>query len=125
MSGLHTRYTMHSQVGRLKQQCSFHCSRPAFHAPQRKPGVFEGRRDVVCSSAAAWSWGEPIDQLAQAIHSLYKFSRPHTMLGTAISVISVSVAAMLNVGWVRFLELDPLPNACRRRRKTVATKGLH
>lgn len=54
----------------------------------------------MCHTAdvAAWDHGRSAG-IADQIVSLYKFSRPHTMLGTMLSVCSVSVMALHGQAW--------------------------
>jgi homogentisate phytyltransferase/homogentisate geranylgeranyltransferase len=50
--------------------------------------------DVPSPSADAILPSQASHSKANALKSLYKFSRPHTMLGTAISILSISALAM-------------------------------
>jgi len=68
------------------------------------------------------SCNDDVEGIARFSTALYKFSRPHTMLGTFISVISISLlavdptleASMLNVAWCIGQALVPalLMNIC-------------
>jgi homogentisate phytyltransferase/homogentisate geranylgeranyltransferase len=40
-----------------------------------------------------------MQQLLAALDALYKFSRPHTMLGTFVSIVSVSSMALGSAAW--------------------------
>lgn len=60
----------------------------------------------VCAAAAgdssqpvATSWPAQLEQLATAFDVFYRFTRPHTMLGTFVSIVSVSIMAMQSFTW--------------------------
>jgi 4-hydroxybenzoate polyprenyltransferase len=57
-----------------------------------------GSKCHAAQEVAAWDDGRPTKTIQQLI-SLYKFSRPHTMLGTLLSVCSVSAMAMHGQPW--------------------------
>lgn len=40
-----------------------------------------------------------MQQLLAALDALYRFSRPHTMLGTFVSIVSVSSMALGSAAW--------------------------
>lgn len=60
----------------------------------------------VCAAAAGGS-SQPVattlaahlEQLCTALDVLYRFTRPHTMLGTFVSIVSVSIMAMQSFTW--------------------------
>lgn len=60
----------------------------------------------ICAAAAgdsstpvARSLSAQLEHLAAACEALYRFSRPHTMLGTFVSIVSVSIMAMQSLTW--------------------------
>ena len=60
----------------------------------------------MCSAAAGDS-SRPVtttlsaqfEQIASAVDVFYRFTRPHTMLGTFVSIVSVSIMAMQSFTW--------------------------
>lgn len=62
-------------------------------ASPRTMGEFSGGHNVTLQ--------DRLETVGGAFHALYRFSRPHTMLGTLVSVCSVSLMALVRVldGW--------------------------
>lgn len=66
---------------------------------RQRPSCSRGGR--LATADRIFPRSEEVNAVAQAVKSLYKFSRPHTIIGTALSVCSVSMAAV---------QVAPLPS---------------
>jgi hypothetical protein len=73
---------------------------------QWQPHHHPRRGSTTVCSAAAGDAGEASSRLSAALAGLaagadatYRFTRPHTMLGTLVSIVSVSLLAMQSFAW--------------------------
>lgn len=91
-----------SSLGRSQQQPHHSSQQPALQ--QRLPAPSR-RTSLVRTSAAAGDSSTPsslsaqLEALAASADVLYRFTRPHTMLGTFVSIVSVSIMAMQSFTW--------------------------
>ena len=131
LGGQQARFLPLSLGGRVSNSCT---SRTASIVHGRdEHGVRKSRRPCRCSMRAMTvmmassatpqdSCHGSVEGMAHFFTALYKFSRPHTMLGTFISVISISMlavdptleASVLNIAWFIGQALVPalLMNIC-------------
>jgi hypothetical protein len=79
------------------------CTSSSFNA---NSSFKQQRHGTTCAAAAgdrsqpvASSLASSMQQLLAALDALYRFSRPHTMLGTFVSIVSVSSMALGSAAW--------------------------
>jgi hypothetical protein len=90
----------HQQYAGLQQTAA-----AGLPASSSRPRKYLGGKHI-CAAAAgdsstpvARSLSAQFEHLAAACEALYRFSRPHTMLGTFVSIVSVSIMAMQSFTW--------------------------
>ena len=82
-------------VRSLQQYSSGAHSGPQEGMVESSPAAYQ--EFVFTGTAAAVAAQQPLPSWTQHLHALLKFSRPHTMLGTFVSVTSISLLSLVSV----------------------------